>query len=441
MRKLINLFVGVVVLVGGFSTVHTAKATVHPVGTNVSHLGTVYFVHPDGKLHPYTSVGAFLSYGFNNWASIQPATAEDLALPRGEFVPPQDGKIMCDNKVRVGTCYLITEGWKIGFVTEADFKNLGFSFSRALWGDVWFLGEKQNIASGFEAHRPGVLINDAGTIYYVTPIGRAGFPSFDIFLSWGYSLADVVPANAADRALPQVSTIYYRQAGELNPSIGQSSNTVRLIVPNGNENWTLGTTQKIMWDNTLFDSRVDIYLNEYVYYPPCYTYPCPAQTQRPQRSYVIANQVLNSGEYYWNVGTTTTLATIEPGLYKVAISGSNQKSVYDESDYPFTIVTHATEAQIRDDKRLADIRQMASALELYYNDYNAYPQYLQNLSPNYLYTLPATPTPIDGNCTAVQSVYTYTRYTPSHYTLTFCLGAQTGGYSSGPRTLSEAGIQ
>lgn len=97
----------------------------------------------------------------------------------------------------------------------------------------------------------------------------------------------------------------------------------------------------------------------------------------------------------------------------------------------------------RDAKRIADIRQLASALELYFNDKNAYPSSLQQLAPTYIGLVPTAPTPADGNCTDAQNTYNYTQEkNNSSYTLTFCLGpgASNSGYSEGVHTLTPAGI-
>jgi prepilin-type N-terminal cleavage/methylation domain-containing protein len=98
----------------------------------------------------------------------------------------------------------------------------------------------------------------------------------------------------------------------------------------------------------------------------------------------------------------------------------------------------------RDAKRLADMRQLASALELYYNDYSGYPltaNLTAGLQPNYIGALPTAPTPADGSCAATTNAYTYASTSGTTYSYIFCLGAVTGGYSAGSRTLSPAGIQ
>ena len=124
----------------------------------------------------------------------------------------------------------------------------------------------------------------------------------------------------------------------------------------------------------------------------------------------------------------------------------------------------------RDAKRLADVRQLASALELFYNDASAYPTCTTacpgtaglptqvmgsgtgalkggignvTLTPTYIGLIPSAPAPADGTCgTLGTNDYKYAATNDgATYTLTFCLGAQTGGYSLGTRTLTPAGIQ
>lgn len=197
-----------------------AIAAAHPAGTNLkSSDGTVWMVTPEGTRRPYTSAGAFLSYGFNSWSKVVDANADDLALPSGSFIPPQDGKIICsDRGTDKGTCYLITGGQKAAFVSEAVFKGLGFSFSRATYGDVSWMTSASNIENTTAAHRPGVLVLDAGTVKLIGTTGYLGIPSESTFTGWGYQWADVVPANAADKAMMQTGVMAPYVMGQLSPT-------------------------------------------------------------------------------------------------------------------------------------------------------------------------------------------------------------------------------
>ncbi len=126
----------------------------------------------------------------------------------------------------------------------------------------------------------------------------------------------------------------------------------------------------------------------------------------------------------------------------------------------------------RDAKRLADVRQIASALELYYNDCQSYPltatvtlttalglssgaigstgcsgagmgiTATTNLSgTTYIAQFPAAPQPADTTACTGLNDYKYNSAGTTTYTVTFCLGNQTGGYSAGYRTLTEQGIK
>ncbi len=117
----------------------------------------------------------------------------------------------------------------------------------------------------------------------------------------------------------------------------------------------------------------------------------------------------------------------------------------------------------RDAKRLADIRQIQTALELFYNDNSGYPAADTNAIAycsasgaascasgtaggvgttfsTYLSVWPNSPDPAD--VTGCENDYEYAQTgSGTGYTVTFCLGATTGGYGSGVRTASPSGIQ
>ena len=207
-----------------------AHAAAHANGTNFkSSDGTVWMVI-DGQRRPYNSAGAFLSYGFNSWSQVVDASAEDLALPVGANIPPQDGKIFCatvtkDSDVK-GECSLVTGGQKAAFTAAPVFTGLGFSFSRANYGDSSFMSKTTNIDNTTAQHRAGVLVNNAGTVYLVGATGLLGIPDVSTFNSWGYSFSDVVPANTADKALSQTGVMATRTAGQLSPSALTGGSTV-----------------------------------------------------------------------------------------------------------------------------------------------------------------------------------------------------------------------
>ena len=117
------------------------------------------------------------------------------------------------------------------------------------------------------------------------------------------------------------------------------------------------------------------------------------------------------------------------------------------------LALNGARAKSRDAKRIADVRQLASAMELYFNDFNSYPTVSSpatlpagpvGLTPTYIGQLPTAPGPADGtSCTATSNNYVYNESgtVATGYTLSFCLGGVTGGYSAGAHTLTQAGIQ
>lgn len=211
-----KLFAGV----AAFSMIAMAApafAAAHAEGANVNKAGTIGMII-GGQFRPYTSAGAFLSYGFNSWSNVVVANADDSALPVGSFIPPQDGSIIfSDRGADKGTGYVISGGSKYGFPTEAIFKGQGYTYANAMWADVSWMPMGGVINSADAAHLPGTLVNNAGTVQLVGNTGLMGVPDLATFNSWGYSFAKVVPANSNDKAKTQTGVMATRQAGQLSP--------------------------------------------------------------------------------------------------------------------------------------------------------------------------------------------------------------------------------
>lgn len=110
-------------------------------------------------------------------------------------------------------------------------------------------------------------------------------------------------------------------------------------------------------------------------------------------------------------------------------------------------------ARARDAKRIADVKQIQTALELYYNEVSDYPA---SVTPGtaiasaagnvYLASVPNAPEPTDGSCgLSTEKHYTYQRTATGSndsYTLQYCLGATINGITgSVMQTASPAGIR
>lgn len=225
------------VVTGVSSIAMASMMLVTPVATHAATAGevykgtdgTVYFITKDMQKRPFTSWGAFQSYGFLTAAQIKDADAAVTALPTGSFIAPQDGRIFCatatkDTDVK-GECSLITGGKKAAFTSASVFTGQGFSFANAYNGDSSFLMKTGNIDNAAAGHSAGVLVNNGGTIQLVVTGGLWGVPSMDVFNSWGWKMSDVVTANAADKTLSQTGVIPSRMAGDLVPTAATTPTT------------------------------------------------------------------------------------------------------------------------------------------------------------------------------------------------------------------------
>ncbi len=93
----------------------------------------------------------------------------------------------------------------------------------------------------------------------------------------------------------------------------------------------------------------------------------------------------------------------------------------------------------RDSKRIADIRQIQTALEMYYNNNSSYPDDIDSQIADanniYMEIVPTAPTPADGDCSSETNQYVYNPQggeENTSYTISFCLGSQAGelGYGN-----------
>lgn len=99
-------------------------------------------------------------------------------------------------------------------------------------------------------------------------------------------------------------------------------------------------------------------------------------------------------------------------------------------------------ANNRDAKRVSDILEIQTALEMYYRVHHQYPvtltpgQPLEKDGVIYMSRVPSNPQPVDGDdCPSEATTYDYA---PSHdarsYTINFCLSGRTGDVGAGINT-------
>ena len=125
-----------------------------------------------------------------------------------------------------------------------------------------------------------------------------------------------------------------------------------------------------------------------------------------------------------------------------------------------TVALSSARMKARDARRVSDVKQIMTALEMYYNDKGGYPTGVASGSPlalgtgtmtsivgdnTYMSKVPMNAAPAaDGTCPGT-ATYTYTPTYPANsigstYTIVYCLGGTTGSIAAGPNTASPAGI-
>jgi len=109
-------------------------------------------------------------------------------------------------------------------------------------------------------------------------------------------------------------------------------------------------------------------------------------------------------------------------------------------------------AKSRDAKRAGDMKQVQTALELFFNDKGRYPSASEwdanqifststGATSTYMQIIPSAPTPADGRCTSDQNSISYIPTSDgASYSISFCLGGNTGTLASGPKCLTPGGI-
>jgi len=178
-----------------------------PDGTVIKLPGspTVYLVS-GGQLKPFTSAQDFLGQGYS-WSQIQqvspsqvpsvPVTGTNSGSGTSSFYPYPSGSIVNDN----GTVYFISGSTKVPFTNYNAFVGLGYSLRNVVQGDLtnYTLGSHM-ITTANVAHPWGSWLIYQGTVYYSTQNGMIGVPSAQIFTSNGGSWNLLVKTNSYDIA-------------------------------------------------------------------------------------------------------------------------------------------------------------------------------------------------------------------------------------------------
>jgi competence protein ComGC len=96
----------------------------------------------------------------------------------------------------------------------------------------------------------------------------------------------------------------------------------------------------------------------------------------------------------------------------------------------------------RDAKRVADVKQLSTALELYFNDNQSYPDTIEDLQvEGYMEQLPEAPIPADEECLPEENEYAYTVDAErGDYKISFCTGKKVSDMSPGVLCMTPGGL-
>ncbi|MDD4412701.1 MAG: prepilin-type N-terminal cleavage/methylation domain-containing protein [Patescibacteria group bacterium] len=113
-----------------------------------------------------------------------------------------------------------------------------------------------------------------------------------------------------------------------------------------------------------------------------------------------------------------------------------------------TVALSSARGKARDARRVSDVKQIMTALEMYYNDAQGYPASITPGSPiatgntTFMAKVPFNASPYNDNGCGLVSSYSYSVGSGNTtYTITYCLGGTTGNLSSSSHTASPAGIE
>jgi prepilin-type N-terminal cleavage/methylation domain-containing protein len=113
------------------------------------------------------------------------------------------------------------------------------------------------------------------------------------------------------------------------------------------------------------------------------------------------------------------------------------------------VALNTARARSRDARRTSDIKQIQTALEMFYNDSGFYPATglvsggtIATTGITYMSAIPYAPTPADGSCTTASNTYAYLQTSSgASYVLNYCIGASSGGLVAGYAGATPAGIR
>jgi len=116
-----------------------------------------------------------------------------------------DGTLVLDSSDG-RTVYMIGDGGKkYGFTSGEVFIGQGFSFSYVQLADISSYTLGGLISATSEGHPGGTLVTDGHTVWQIQNGQLFGFPTMEIFRSYGFGLKTIVKINPKDKLLNKIN--------------------------------------------------------------------------------------------------------------------------------------------------------------------------------------------------------------------------------------------
>jgi len=265
-------------------------------------------------------------------------------------------------------------------------------------------------------------------------------------LDWGVNDATtvtldgvVVPAQGSKTLTPTGTTTFNLVATNSAGSVSESITLTARSAGEARDYERFEQVMEILWGvydyqaaNGTFPDSLQALVPTYLDSVPVAPTPADGSCSTTDNNYVYT-RLTNPSNYTFKFCLGSEISNIGEeldGYFEAGVNTINYAQALAEA-----------QAKGSDARRLADVRQMMTGLELYYNDYNAYPSALSSLAPSIITTIPTAPLPSATGCSDSDNTYTYTQLSSGQsYQLKFCLGGITGGYSAGIKTASPNGI-
>lgn len=206
----------------------------HPTGSLVLDGSTVYLI-VNGNRAGFRDEQEYLSYGFNFAQVVPIAITGDTDKPMGAVLKAMEGTLVLD-KADGKTVYMIgLNGTKRGFASSAVFKALGYNFNNLFKINLTDYPVGPVIGESDLPHPEGALVLEGKTVWWILNGEKRGFQSEAVFKTYGFSFARVVPANAADKALPVGELVKFRDG---------------TLVLDGGNYYIISSGKKVMFTST-----------------------------------------------------------------------------------------------------------------------------------------------------------------------------------------------